>query len=242
MGPVPTVPGYGQNARRELSFTEENARRELTFTEQKEQIMKENTEANTEPKAGVKAEPKAEEELRRLREVQTESRKVFDGVLLHVRQDTVRLPNGASSIREVIRHVGAVCVIPVTEDGGVIMERQYRYPLDRVILEIPAGKLDAPEEDRLSAIRRELREETGYTADEWIPLGDFHPAPAYSDEYITMYLARGLHPGKQALDADEFLDLYTIPLAELVREVMDGRISDAKTQVAVLKAARLLGL
>ncbi|MBQ6399300.1 MAG: NUDIX hydrolase [Clostridia bacterium] len=204
--------------------------------------MKENTEANTEPKAGVKAEPKAEEELRRLREVQTESRKVFDGVLLHVRQDTVRLPNGASSIREVIRHVGAVCVIPVTEDGGVIMERQYRYPLDRVILEIPAGKLDAPEEDRLSAIRRELREETGYTADEWIPLGDFHPAPAYSDEYITMYLARGLHPGKQALDEDEFLDLYTIPLAELVREVMDGRISDAKTQVAVLKAARLLGL
>ncbi|MBE5790454.1 MAG: NUDIX hydrolase [Clostridiales bacterium] len=180
--------------------------------------------------------------MSRLREVQTETRDVFDGVLLHVRQDTVRLPNGASSIREVIRHIGAVCVIPVTDRNEVIVERQYRYPVDRIMLEIPAGKLDAPDEDRLSAIQRELREETGYSADEWIPLGDFHPAPAYSDEYITMYLARGLHQGRQALDEDEFLDVYTVPLQELVRDVMDGRISDAKTQVAVLKAARMLGL
>ena len=143
-----------------------------------------------------------ESEMSRLREVQTETRDVFDGVLLHVRQDTVRLPNGASSIREVIRHIGAVCVIPVTDRNEVIVERQYRYPVDRIMLEIPAGKLDAPDEDRLSAIQRELREETGYSADEWIPLGDFHPAPAYSDEYITMYLARGLHQGRQALDED----------------------------------------
>ena len=183
-----------------------------------------------------------ESEMSRLREVQTETRDVFDGVLLHVRQDTVRLPNGASSIREVIRHIGAVCVIPVTDRNEVIVERQYRYPVDRIMLEIPAGKLDAPDEDRLSAIQRELREETGYSADEWIPLGDFHPAPAYSDEYITMYLARGLHQGRQALDEDEFLDVYTVPLQELVRDVMDGRISDAKAQVAVLKAARMLGL
>ena len=183
-----------------------------------------------------------ESEMSRLREVQTETRDVFDGVLLHVRQDTVRLPNGASSIREVIRHIGAVCVIPVTDRNEVIVERQYRYPVDRIMLEIPAGKLDAPDEDRLSAIQRELREETGYSADEWIPLGDFHPAPAYSDEYITMYLARDLHQGRQALDEDEFLDVYTVPLQELVRDVMDGRISDAKTQVAVLKAARMLGL
>jgi len=133
-------------------------------------------------------------------------------------------------------------VIPVTDRNEVIVERQYRYPVDRIMLEIPAGKLDAPDEDRLSAIQRELREETGYSADEWIPLGDFHPAPAYSDEYITMYLARGLHQGRQALDEDEFLDVYTVPLQELVRDVMDGRISDAKTQVAVLKAARMLGL
>ena len=182
------------------------------------------------------------QEMERLREVQTASEDIFDGVILHVKKDTVRLPNGNTSVREVIRHIGAVCVIPVTEEGGVIMERQYRYPLDRVILEIPAGKLDAPDEDRLSAVRRELREETGYTADDWTLLGDFHPAPAYSDEYITMYLARGLHKGPRALDEDEFLDVYTVPLAELVQDVMDGKISDAKTQVCILKAARILGV
>ena len=178
----------------------------------------------------------------RLREIQTSSEDIFDGVILHVKRDTVTLPNGNQAVREVIRHIGAVCVIPVLDNGDVIMERQYRYPLDRVILEIPAGKLDAPDENRLSAIRRELREETGYSADEWVNLGDFHPAPAYCDEYITMYMARGLHRGEQDLDTDEFLDVYTVPLEELVRDVMDGKISDAKTQVCVLKAARLLGL
>ena len=154
----------------------------------------------------------------------------------------VTLSNGSEAVREVIRHIGAVCVIPVTENNEVIMERQYRYPIDRVILEIPAGKLDAPDEDRLSAIQRELREETGYTADEWTELGDFHAAPAYSDEYITMYLAQGLHKGERHLDEDEFLDVYSIPLSELVEDVMSGRISDAKTQVSILKAARILGL
>ena len=183
-----------------------------------------------------------ESERKRLAEKQTASEDIFDGIILHVKRDTVELPNGNTSIREVIRHIGAVCVIPVNENNEVIVERQYRYPLDRVILEIPAGKLDAPDEDRLSAIQRELREETGYTADEWIPLGDFHPAPAYSDEYISMYLARKLHKGTQDLDADEFLDVYSVPLSELVEDVMAGKISDAKTQVCILKAARLLGL
>ena len=181
-----------------------------------------------------------EKEREQLREIPTSSEDIFDGVILHVKRDMVRLPNGNTSVREVIRHIGAVCVIPVTDDGRVIVERQYRYPLDRVILEIHAGKLDAPDEDRLSAIKRELREETGYTADIWQELGDFHPAPAYSDEYITMYLARGLHQGPRALDEDEFLDVYTVPLANLVRDVMDGKISDAKTQVCILKAARIL--
>ena len=122
------------------------------------------------------------------------------------------------------------------------MERQYRYPLDRVILEIPAGKLDSAGENRLSAIRRELSEETGYTADEWTEIGDFHPAPAYSDEFITMYLARKLRNGDRHLDADEFLDVYTVPLKDLVEDVMAGKISDAKTQVCILKAARILGV
>lgn len=183
-----------------------------------------------------------EAELKQLQEKQTATEEIFDGIILHVVRDTVDLPNGHSSVREVIRHIGAVCVIPVTENNEVIVERQYRYPLDRVILEIPAGKLDSPDEDRLSAIQRELREETGYSADEWMNIGDFHPAPAYSDEYITMYLARGLHKGKQDLDADEFLNVYTIPLKDLIDDVMSGKISDAKTQVAVLKAARILNI
>ena len=178
----------------------------------------------------------------RLREIRTGSEEIFNGVILHVQRDTVRLPNGNETVREVIRHIGAVCVIPVLDNGDVVMERQYRYPLDRVILEIPAGKLDAANENRLSAIQRELREETGYTADEWTEIGDFHPAPAYSDEFITMYLARGLKKGDRQLDADEFLDVYTVPLKELVEDVMAGRISDAKTQVCILKAARILGI
>ena len=181
-------------------------------------------------------------ERARLAEKQLTSEDIFNGIILHVVRDTVELSNGNSTIREVIRHIGAVCVIPVTENNEVIVERQYRYPLDRVILEIPAGKLDAPDEDRLSAIKRELMEETGYTADEWTEIGDFHPAPAYSDEYITMYLARGLHKGERHLDADEFLDVYTVPLKDLVDDVMAGKISDAKTQVAILKAARILGI
>ncbi len=183
-----------------------------------------------------------EQELKRLSEKKISSEEIFDGIILHVFRDTVMLSNGNTTIREVIRHIGAVCVIPVTDDNQVIVERQYRYPLGRVILEIPAGKLDAPDENRLSAIQRELREETGYTADKWTEIGDFHPAPAYSDEYITMYLARGLHKGEQDLDADEFLDVCTVPLKDLVDEVMSGKISDAKTQVCILKAARILGI
>ncbi len=183
-----------------------------------------------------------QEENSHLRETLTGSEEIFDGIVLHVKRDTVRLPNGHSAIRELIRHIGAVCVIPVLDNGDVIMERQYRYPIDRVILEIPAGKLDAAGEDRLSAAQRELREETGYTAEEWINIGDFHAAPAYSDEYITMYMARGLRRGDRHLDEDEFLDVHTVPLKELVEEVMAGRISDAKTQVCILKAARLLGI
>ena len=181
-------------------------------------------------------------ENERLRETRTASEEIFRGVVLHVKRDTVRLPNGNPAVREVIRHIGAVCVIPVLENGDVIVERQYRYPLDRVILEIPAGKLDAADEDRLSAIQRELREETGYTAASWTELGPFYPAPAYSDEFITMYLARGLRKGDRHLDEDEFLDVCTVPLKDLVEDVMAGRIADAKTQICILKAARLLGV
>ena len=176
-----------------------------------------------------------------LTEVKTGSQEIFDGVILHVFKDTVKLPNGNPATREVIRHVGAVGVIPVTDDGKVIVGRQFRYPLNRVITEIPAGKLDSFTEDRLSAAKRELEEETGYTAKEWIDMGDYYPTPAYCDERITLYLAKGLALGQRHLDEDEFLNFEAVPLETLVEQVMDGTITDGKTQVAILKAARLLG-
>ena len=175
-----------------------------------------------------------------LRETQLSSREIFDGRILHVFEDTVRLPNGAAASREYLRHIGAVCVIPVLEDGSVLVERQYRYPVAQVLTEIPAGKLDAKDEDHLLAAQRELREETGATAERWTSLGVFYPACAYSDEAIEMYLAQGLHFGERHLDADEFLNVARVPLTELVEDVMAGRIPDAKTQIAILKADRLL--
>lgn len=182
------------------------------------------------------------DEFKDLRERQLSTRTVFPGRILHVVDDTVELPNGHLASREVIRHVGAVCIIPVTEDGKVVVERQFRYPIDTVITEIPAGKLDSRQEDPLSAARRELREETGITADAFTELGVFYPAAAYSDERITMYLATELHFGSRQLDEDEFLNVELVPLTELLEDVMAGRIPDAKTQLAVLKAARYFGL
>ena len=179
-------------------------------------------------------------EFQDLKEVQTGSQEIYDGVIVHLYKDTVQLPNGNPAPREVIRHIGAVAVVPVTDDGNVIVERQFRYPLHEVITEIPAGKLDSAAEDRLSAAQRELREETGYTADNWQELGDFHPTPSYCDENITLYLATGLHLGQRELDEDEFLNVVAVPLEELVADIMAGRITDGKTQTAILKAYYLL--
>lgn len=180
-------------------------------------------------------------EFASLEEKWLETREIYDGAILHVIRDTVTLPNGSLAHRELIRHVGAVAIVPLTEDNEVIVERQFRYPLGEVLTEIPAGKLDSKDEDRLSAAQRELREETGITADEWIGMGDYIPTCAYSDERISLYLARGLHFGEQKLDADEFLNIRKVPLETLLREVMDGTITDGKTQTALLKAARMVG-
>lgn len=175
-----------------------------------------------------------------LEEKQLSSKEIYNGCVLHVKEDMVSLPDGKEAKRELIRHIGAVCVIPVDKDNNVIMEHQYRYPISRVVLEIPAGKLDDKNENRLEAAKRELREETGYTADNWIDLGVYIPAPAYSDETINMYLATELHAGERELDDDEFINVQRIPLSELVEMVMSGEIADGKTQIAVLKAARVL--
>lgn len=176
------------------------------------------------------------EEFKNLEEKQVASEEIFDGYVVHLFKDTVELPNGKLATRETVRHIGAVAVVPLTDDGKVIIERQFRYPLGCVITEIPAGKLDSKTEDRLSAAKRELEEETGYTAEEWIDLGDYYPAAAYTDERISLYLAKGLHSGKQNLDADEFLHVEAVPLEALVEDVLNGTITDGKTQAALLKA------
>lgn len=181
-----------------------------------------------------------QEEMRQLAERRISSRSILKGKILHMMEDQVLTPGGKLANREIVRHMGAVCVIPVDNDGNAVMERQYRYAIDEVITEVPAGKLDYASEDHLDAARRELREETGYTADTWIDLGSFYPAPAYSDEKIQMYLAQDLHKGDRELDEDENINVELIPLQELVSDVMKGRISDSKTQLAIMKAAYYL--
>lgn len=169
-------------------------------------------------------------------ERQINSTNVFRGRLLDVYSDDILLPNGHSSKREYIKHVGAACVVPVDNDGNIIIEKQFRYPFGKVLTEIPAGKLDSKTEPHLEAAKRELKEETGYTAEKMIYLGEFLPTCAYSDEIIHMYLATGLTLGEQHLDDDEFVGVEKIPLDEAVKEIMNGNITDGKTQTAILKA------
>ncbi len=170
-----------------------------------------------------------------LTEKWVKTEEIFDGVILHVQKDEIELPGGKHAIRELIRHVGAVCVVPLTDDGEVIMERQYRYAVGETIFEIPAGKLDSKSEDPESAIRRELKEETGYVAGKLIPMGHFYPACAYSDEKIHMYLAMDLKQEERDLDEDEFINLEKIKLEDLAKLIVEGKVPDAKTQAAILR-------
>ena len=175
-------------------------------------------------------------------EKQIKRENIFDGQVLHVVRDTVELPNGKPASREVCLHIGAVAVIPITENGEVIAERQYRYPHGRVFLEIPAGKLDSADEIPLEAAKRELREETGAIAEKYTYLGKLIPSPAVLSEVIHLYLAEDLHFVDRELDDDEFLDVVRIPLEELYRMTMNGEIEDAKTQIAVMKAFAIKNL
>ena len=168
------------------------------------------------------------------------SESVYQGCLIRAYRDEVSLPDGGESVREYMRHDGAVCILPLTDDGKVLLEHQYRYAVEQVMTEIPAGKLDGPDEDPLEAAKRELREETGAEAAEWIPLGAFLPAPAYSTEKIWMFAARGLTFGRQDMDEDEFLEVYEVPLEELVEDVLCGKIPDIKTQAAALRVWAML--
>ena len=164
---------------------------------------------------------------------------VFRGKLLQVRRDLVRLPGGASTEREYIEHPGAVMVIALLETGELVMERQYRYPLRRDILELPAGKIDAGEQP-LACARRELLEETGYAASIWRYLATIHPVVGYSDERIEIYLAQGLTQQGASPDDDEHLEVFRLPLATALDWVREGRITDAKSVVGVFWAERIL--
>ncbi len=168
-----------------------------------------------------------------LREVCIDSATVFQGHFLHALRDTVRLPDGSSAVREYIKHPGAVMVIACLDDGRVVLERQYRYPLQRALLEFPAGKID-PGEDTFACARRELREETGYRAREWAKAGVLHPVLAYADEFIEIWFARGLSLGQRELDAGEFLDVLAASPEELLAASRDGVLTDAKTLTGLL--------
>lgn len=183
---------------------------------------------------------KPNEETAALREECVASKLIFDGRVVHLYVDRVRLPDGREAEREYMRHIGAVCVLPLDRDGTVHCVRQYRYPHAEVLLEIPAGKLDSKTEDHAAAALRELREETGFRCGRLTYMGNIYTSPAILDEVIGLYLAEDLTPGETQFDDDEFLAPVGIPLARLVDGVMAGEIPDAKTQLAVMRVAELL--
>jgi len=170
-----------------------------------------------------------------LAEARIDGEAVFEGHLLKVYRDRVRLPDGSEGVREYIRHPGAVAIVALLDDGKVLLERQHRYPLHRDFIEIPAGKLE-PGEDPLETGKRELLEETGYVAAEWRKLGVIHNAIGYSDEAIEIWQARGLALREQQLAEGEFLEVFAVPLAEAKLMARDGRITDVKSICGLLWA------
>jgi len=179
----------------------------------------------------VRAQAGVDEHLveRRIR-----SESVYEGHFLKVRRDEIRLPGGKTAWREHVVHPGAVMIVPIADDGRLVVERQHRYPPDLVLLEFPAGKLD-PQETSLHCAQRELREETGFRAREWAYAGRLHNAPAYSNEFIDIWFARGLVAGPQELDDGEFLEVLAMAESELLAQSAGGQLTDAKTMVALLK-------
>ena len=161
------------------------------------------------------------------------STELLKGHFLHAFRDRVRLPDGSEATREYVVHPGAVMVIPLLDDGRIVLERQYRYPVGQVMIEFPAGKIDSGE-DIFVCAQRELREETGYTASEWARAGVLHPVISYSTEFIEIWFARGLVLGERRLDAGEFLDVFSSTQAELFDWCREGKVTDGKTLAAAL--------
>jgi ADP-ribose pyrophosphatase len=173
-----------------------------------------------------------------LKETRIDGEVAYDGGFLKVSRDRVRLPNDAVTFREYIKHPGAVVILPVFDDGRVLLERQFRYPLDRVFIEFPAGKID-PGEDTLACAKRELQEETGYTAENWQFISTIHNAIAYSDEHLDMFVARGLTAGPSQLDEGEFVEIFTATIPELMAMVRGGQITDVKTIIGAFWLEKL---
>ncbi|WP_295527295.1 NUDIX hydrolase [uncultured Pseudacidovorax sp.] len=167
-------------------------------------------------------------DIAHLEEKKVASESLFEGRFLRAFRDTVALPDGGTATREYVIHPGAVVVVPLLDDGRIVLERQFRYPVGQVMVEFPAGKLDAGE-DPLVCGQRELLEETGYRAREWAKAGVMHLAVAYSTEVIHIYFARGLSAGDRKLDQGEFLDVFTAAPADLLGWCRDGTVTDAKT-------------
>ena len=167
-----------------------------------------------------------------LTETKVDGETVFSGGFLQVQRDRVSLPDGKITDREYILHPGAVVILPLLDDGSVLMERQFRYPLNQVFIEFPAGKIDAGE-DYLDCAKRELLEETGYTATDWQFVSTIHNAIAYSDEHLELYVARGLVAGERQLDDGEFLETFTATVPQLLDWVRDGTITDVKTVIGI---------
>lgn len=174
---------------------------------------------------------------RHLDETRLGSEEILRGAFLHAFRDQIRLPDGTTTQREYIVHPGAVMIVPLLQgpDGSIelVLERQYRYPVQQAIIEFPAGKLD-PGEDTLRCAQRELREETGYRAREWARAGVLHPVVSYSTEFIEIWFARGLMPGERRLDEGEFLDVFTASAEQLLGWCRDGQVTDAKTLIGTL--------
>lgn len=180
-------------------------------------------------------------EFEQLAETTVESELVYEGGFLQVKRDLVRLPDGKESYREYIVHPGAVVIIPLLDDGRVLVERQFRYPIGKVVVEFPAGKVDKGE-DLLACAQRELKEETGYTAAQWEYLCQMHNALGYSDEVLTLYLARELSAGEQALDEGEFLETFAVEIGDLLEWVDKGVVTDVKTIVGAFWLAKRQGV
>lgn len=174
-----------------------------------------------------------------LAEIKTGGKRAYQGSFLQVEKDTVKLPNDHLTTREYIKHPGAVVILPLLDNGNILLERQFRYPLNQVFIELPAGKIDLGE-DSLVCAKRELREETGYTASHWQFLCTIHNAIAYSDEHLDIYLAKGLVAGDAQLDQEEFLDVFDAPFCDVLSWIKSGKITDVKTVIGVFWLEKIL--